>query len=47
MVSGSGSTVPSGVPATSFYKRTDPGVLVDIYNNLMSYVIPGPKKQTL
>lgn len=47
MVSGSGSKVPSGASPTTFYKRTDPGVLIDIYNNLNSYTIPGPAVQAL
>jgi hypothetical protein len=47
MVSGSGSKVPSGAVATGFYKRTDPGVLIDIYNNLNSYTVPGPAVQSL
>ncbi|KAK6431095.1 hypothetical protein LTR95_012745 [Oleoguttula sp. CCFEE 5521] len=46
MVSGSGSkTVSGGIAATSFYKRTDPGVLIDIYNNLNNYTVPGPAVQ--
>jgi hypothetical protein len=48
LVSGSGSKVPSnGASPTTFYKRTDPGVLIDIYNNLNSYTIPGPAVQAL
>jgi hypothetical protein len=47
MVSGGGSKVPSGASPTTFYKRTDPGVLIDIYNNLNSYTIPGPAVQAL
>lgn len=42
LVSGSGSTSPTGVPATSFYKATDPGILIDIYSKISSYTIPGP-----
>lgn len=45
MVSGGGSKTPSGASATTFYKRTDPGVLIDIYNNLNSYTVPGPAVQ--
>ncbi|KAJ5491151.1 Polysaccharide monooxygenase [Penicillium diatomitis] len=41
-VTGGGSDSPSGVVGTSLYKDTDPGILVNIYNNLKSYVIPGP-----
>lgn len=42
VVSGSGSTVPAGVPATSLYKINDPGILISIYSSLSSYKIPGP-----
>ena len=45
MVSGGGSKTPSGASPTTFYKRTDAGILIDIYNNLVSYVIPGPAVQ--
>lgn len=45
MVSGGGSKVPGGASPTTFYKRTDPGVLVDIYNNLKNYTVPGPAVQ--
>ncbi|KAL0472934.1 endo-1,4-beta-glucanase [Neurospora intermedia] len=31
-----------GVPATALYKATDPGVAIDIYTTLSTYVIPGP-----
>ncbi|KAF7713135.1 Lytic cellulose monooxygenase [Penicillium ucsense] len=41
-VTGGGSDSPSGVVGTSLYKDTDPGILVNIYNNLKSYIIPGP-----
>jgi len=46
-VSGSGSTVPSGVPATSFYKINDPGILISIYGSLSSYKIPGPSLSSI
>lgn len=45
MVSGGGSKIPSGASPTTFYKRTDPGVLIDIYNGLNSYTVPGPAVQ--
>jgi hypothetical protein len=45
VVSGGGSKTPSGASPTTFYKRTDAGILIDIYNNLVSYVIPGPAVQ--
>lgn len=41
-VTGGGTATPKGIPATQFYKPTDPGILVDIFNNLRAYVIPGP-----
>jgi hypothetical protein len=41
-VTGGGTATPKGIPATHFYKPTDPGILVDIFNNLRTYVIPGP-----
>jgi cellulase len=31
-----------GVAATKLYKASDPGVDIDIYKNLTTYVIPGP-----
>lgn len=46
-VSGSGSTVPSGVPATSFYKINDPGILISIYSSISSYKIPGPSLSSI
>lgn len=41
-VTAGGTATPKGVPATQFYKPTDPGILVNIFNNLRTYVIPGP-----
>ncbi|KAL5378519.1 hypothetical protein DPSP01_009100 [Paraphaeosphaeria sporulosa] len=42
-VSGSGSVAPtSGVAGTSLYKRTDPGILFNLYTSPTSYTIPGP-----
>ncbi|KAF2026221.1 glycoside hydrolase [Setomelanomma holmii] len=43
VVSGSGTTkLTGGVPATSFYKATDPGILFNIYSAFTSYTVPGP-----
>ncbi|KAH8731645.1 glycoside hydrolase [Phaeosphaeriaceae sp. PMI808] len=43
VVSGSGSNkLSGGVPATSFYKATDPGILFNLYTKFTSYTIPGP-----
>jgi cellulase len=42
-VSGSGSTkLSGGVPATSFYKANDPGVLFNVFTKFTSYTTPGP-----
>ncbi|KAL1306470.1 hypothetical protein AAFC00_005168 [Neodothiora populina] len=41
-VTSTGSDEPEGVVGTSLYKTTDPGILVNIYQSLSSYVIPGP-----
>jgi cellulase len=42
IVKSSGTATPAGVAATSFYTPTDPGILVNIYQSLASYAIPGP-----
>ena len=42
-VSGSGSnSLSSGTVGTSLYKADDAGILINIYQNLQSYKIPGP-----
>ncbi|KAJ4323661.1 hypothetical protein N0V94_001720 [Neodidymelliopsis sp. IMI 364377] len=42
-VTGSGTAAPSGgVAGTSLYKRTDAGILFNLYNNPTSYPFPGP-----
>ncbi|MCJ1225808.1 hypothetical protein MMC12_002457 [Toensbergia leucococca] len=42
-VTGSGTdSLPSGIPATEFYKETDPGIEINIYTPLSTYIIPGP-----
>ncbi|KAF7113654.1 hypothetical protein CNMCM5793_003010 [Aspergillus hiratsukae] len=41
-VTGGGSDKPSGTLGTALYKDTDPGILVNIYQSLSSYDIPGP-----
>ena len=46
LVSGSGTKTVSGKSATAFYTRTDPGIPIDIYNNLKSYMVPGPAVTT-
>ncbi|KAJ5832645.1 hypothetical protein N7474_000956 [Penicillium riverlandense] len=45
-VTGGGSDSPSGTLGTELYKDTDPGILVDIWNALSTYVIPGPALYT-
>lgn len=41
-ITGSGSASPSGVLGTDLYSPTDPGILVNIYQVLSTYVVPGP-----
>ncbi|KAL3481057.1 endoglucanase [Aspergillus californicus] len=45
-VTGSGTATPSGTLGTELYKDTDPGIDVNIWNALSSYVIPGPALYT-
>lgn len=45
-VSGGGSATPSGTLGTALYKDTDPGILVNIYQSLSTYDIPGPTLYT-
>ncbi|KAF4632358.1 hypothetical protein G7Y89_g5768 [Cudoniella acicularis] len=40
-VSGSGTASPEGVSFPGAYKASDPGILVNIYNTITSYTIPG------
>ncbi|KAF4620618.1 hypothetical protein D9613_000781 [Agrocybe pediades] len=41
-VSGSGSTKPATVKFPGAYSATDPGILINIYEPLSTYAIPGP-----
>ncbi|KAF7509159.1 hypothetical protein GJ744_008386 [Endocarpon pusillum] len=42
-VTGTGTANPAGIPATEFYKPTDPGLSLSIYYPaLKNYTIPGP-----
>lgn len=41
-VTGGGSDSPAGTLGTELYTATDPGILVNIYQSLDSYDIPGP-----
>ncbi|KAI2619479.1 endoglucanase-4 [Hypomontagnella submonticulosa] len=46
-VSGSGKVAPtSGVPGTSLYKRTDSGIMFNVYGSATSYPYPGPQLWT-
>ncbi|KAJ5444028.1 endoglucanase-4 precursor [Penicillium daleae] len=45
-VTGSGTATPSGTLGTALYKDTDPGIYVDIWNTLSTYIIPGPTLYT-
>ncbi|KAK8076859.1 endoglucanase [Apiospora saccharicola] len=42
-VTGSGSELPTGTPATKLYTASDAGIKFNIYQKLDSYPIPGPK----
>ncbi|RDL39049.1 Uncharacterized protein BP5553_03389 [Venustampulla echinocandica] len=39
---GTGTKTPATVSLPGAYKANDPGVMLDIYQNLKSYAIPGP-----
>jgi cellulase len=41
-ITGSGNAKPSTVKFPGAYKPTDPGILINIYNPITNYVIPGP-----
>ncbi|KAF2466451.1 endoglucanase IV precursor [Lindgomyces ingoldianus] len=42
-VSGGGTlAVSGGVPATSFYKASDPGIQFNLYSKFTGYTMPGP-----
>ncbi|KAF2488805.1 hypothetical protein BU16DRAFT_496463 [Lophium mytilinum] len=41
-ITGSGTDAPAGVAGTKLYKEDDAGILVNIYQTLSSYAIPGP-----
>ncbi|PWY87090.1 endoglucanase-4 precursor [Aspergillus sclerotioniger CBS 115572] len=45
-VTGSGTATPSGTLGTALYKDTDPGIYVDIWQSITSYIIPGPTLYT-
>ncbi|KAK1979186.1 glycosyl hydrolase family 61-domain-containing protein [Colletotrichum cereale] len=41
-IDGTGSAKPAGVSFPGAYKATDPGLMINIYNKITNYVIPGP-----
>ncbi|OKL64371.1 Endoglucanase-4 [Talaromyces atroroseus] len=41
-ITGSGTASPSGTPGEDLYSPTDPGILINIYTSLSTYIIPGP-----
>lgn len=41
-VTGSGTAAPAGVLGTALYTDQDPGILVNIYQSLSAYIVPGP-----
>jgi len=41
-ISGSGTADPAGVAFPGAYSDTDPGILINIYYNFTTYIIPGP-----
>jgi len=41
-ITGSGTTTPSGTLGENLYHSADPGILVNIYTSLSTYIIPGP-----
>ncbi|PVI04988.1 carbohydrate-binding module family 1 protein [Periconia macrospinosa] len=41
-ITGGGSSTPAGVTFPGAYKASDPGIQINIYQNLNTYVAPGP-----
>ncbi|KAL1971557.1 hypothetical protein VTN31DRAFT_2178 [Thermomyces dupontii] len=41
-ITGSGTVEPQGIPATELYSPDDPGILINIYQPLTTYEVPGP-----
>lgn len=41
-ITGSGTATPSGTLGTALYTSTDPGILINIYQTLTEYIVPGP-----
>ncbi|KAL1979814.1 hypothetical protein VTN96DRAFT_5100 [Rasamsonia emersonii] len=45
-VTGGGSVEPTGTLGEDLYHDTDPGILIDIYEPIATYTIPGPPEPT-
>jgi hypothetical protein len=43
---GTGATTPSTVSFPGAYSGSDPGILINIYQTLTSYTIPGPVRKS-
>jgi len=41
-ITGTGSAKPAGTLGEALYSETDPGIEIDIYESLSTYIIPGP-----
>jgi len=41
-VNGTGTATPAGVNFPGAYKASDPGIMINIYQTISKYVIPGP-----
>lgn len=41
-ITGTGSLQPTGTPGKALYHKTAAGILVNIYKEVTSYVVPGP-----
>ncbi|KAH6715416.1 glycoside hydrolase family 61 protein [Leptodontidium sp. MPI-SDFR-AT-0119] len=41
-LNGTGKATPAGVTFPGAYKASDPGIMINIYNAITNYVIPGP-----
>jgi hypothetical protein len=43
---GAGTADPTGTPSEALYHDTDPGILINIYESIATYTIPGPALST-
>jgi hypothetical protein len=46
-IAGRGTESPTGTLGTTLYHAIDPGILINIYQNLSTYAIPGPPLYTV